>query len=59
LAATPDGLIDPQRFRHVMSTFPSGVVVLTAFGEDGRPLVTEGRHVAGAAPMVLRGRAYA
>ena len=30
-------MIDPQRFREVMSSFPSGVVVLTAFGEDGRP----------------------
>lgn len=29
--------MDPQRFREVMSNFPSGVVVLTAFGEDGRP----------------------
>jgi flavin reductase (DIM6/NTAB) family NADH-FMN oxidoreductase RutF len=30
-------VIEPQRFREVMSAFPSGVVVLTAFGEDGRP----------------------
>jgi flavin reductase (DIM6/NTAB) family NADH-FMN oxidoreductase RutF len=30
-------LIDPQRFRDVMSSFPSGVVILTAFGDDGRP----------------------
>jgi len=30
-------LIDPQRYREVMSSFPSGVVVLTAFGDDGRP----------------------
>ena len=30
-------MIDAQRFREVMSSFPSGVVVLTAFGEDGRP----------------------
>ena len=29
--------LDPERFREVMSTFPSGVVVLTAFGEDDRP----------------------
>ncbi len=29
--------IDAQRYRAVMSTFPSGVVVLTAFGEDGQP----------------------
>jgi flavin reductase (DIM6/NTAB) family NADH-FMN oxidoreductase RutF len=29
--------IDLQRFREVMSSFPSGVVVLTAFGEDDRP----------------------
>jgi len=30
-------VIEPQRFREIMATFPSGVVVLTAFGEDGRP----------------------
>src|SRR6202165_2485309 len=30
-------MIDPQRFREVMASFPSGVVVLTAFGEDDRP----------------------
>lgn len=30
-------LIEPQRFREVMASFPSGVVVLTAFGDDGRP----------------------
>jgi flavin reductase (DIM6/NTAB) family NADH-FMN oxidoreductase RutF len=30
-------LIDPQRFRNVMSAFPSGVVVVTAFGDDGLP----------------------
>jgi flavin reductase (DIM6/NTAB) family NADH-FMN oxidoreductase RutF len=30
-------MIDPQRFRDVMGTFPSGVVVLTAFGDDGLP----------------------
>ena len=30
-------VIDPQRFRDVMSSFPSGVVILTAFGEDGQP----------------------
>lgn len=30
-------MIDAVRFREVMSSFPSGVVVLTAFGEDGRP----------------------
>jgi flavin reductase (DIM6/NTAB) family NADH-FMN oxidoreductase RutF len=30
-------LIDTTRFRDIMSSFPSGVVVLTAFGEDGRP----------------------
>ena len=29
--------INAQRYRDVMSTFPSGVVVLTAFGEDGQP----------------------
>jgi flavin reductase (DIM6/NTAB) family NADH-FMN oxidoreductase RutF len=30
-------VIDVLRFREVMSTFPSGVVVLTAFGDDGLP----------------------
>ena len=30
-------MIERQRFREVMGAFPSGVVVLTAFGEDGRP----------------------
>jgi flavin reductase (DIM6/NTAB) family NADH-FMN oxidoreductase RutF len=30
-------VIDPQRFREVMSSFPSGVVILTAFGKDGLP----------------------
>lgn len=30
-------MIEPQRFREVMASFPSGVVVLTAFGQDGRP----------------------
>jgi flavin reductase (DIM6/NTAB) family NADH-FMN oxidoreductase RutF len=29
--------IDPQRFREVMASFPSGVVALTAFGNDSRP----------------------
>lgn len=30
-------MIDPLLFRDVLSSFPSGVVVLTAFGEDGGP----------------------
>jgi flavin reductase (DIM6/NTAB) family NADH-FMN oxidoreductase RutF len=30
-------VIEPQRFRETMSTFPSGVVVLTAFGPDSLP----------------------
>ena len=30
-------MIDPLRFREVMSSFPSGVVILTAFGKDGLP----------------------
>jgi len=30
-------VIEGQQFREVMSSFPSGVVVLTAFGDDGRP----------------------
>jgi flavin reductase (DIM6/NTAB) family NADH-FMN oxidoreductase RutF len=30
-------MIDPQRFRDIMANFPSGVVVVTAFGEDALP----------------------
>src|SRR6202165_4594963 len=30
-------MMDPQRFRETMATFPSGVVVLTAFGPDSLP----------------------
>ena len=30
-------MIEPGRFRDVMASFPSGVVVLTAFGADGLP----------------------
>jgi flavin reductase (DIM6/NTAB) family NADH-FMN oxidoreductase RutF len=30
-------VIDPQRYRDVMASFPSGVVVMTAFGDDGGP----------------------
>lgn len=30
-------MIDSQRFRDVMATFPSGVVVVTAYGPDGLP----------------------
>ena len=30
-------MIDPHRYREVMATFPSGVVVLTAFGRDSLP----------------------
>src|ERR1700687_5588893 len=30
-------MMDPQRFRETMATFPSGVVVLTAFGPDALP----------------------
>jgi flavin reductase (DIM6/NTAB) family NADH-FMN oxidoreductase RutF len=30
-------VIDPQHFREVMASFPSGVVVLTAFGQDSQP----------------------
>src|SRR4029077_3753094 len=37
LKTTIAGVIDALRFREVMSSFPSGVVVLTAFGEDGLP----------------------
>src|SRR5258708_9688372 len=30
-------MIDPQRFREVMASFPSGVVLLPAVGEDWQP----------------------
>ena len=30
-------MIDQQRYREVMGSFPSGVVILTAFGKDGLP----------------------
>jgi flavin reductase (DIM6/NTAB) family NADH-FMN oxidoreductase RutF len=30
-------MIDARRFRDVMSAFPSGVVIVTAFGIDGAP----------------------
>jgi flavin reductase (DIM6/NTAB) family NADH-FMN oxidoreductase RutF len=30
-------MIDPQKFRETMASFPSGVVVLTAFGRDSLP----------------------
>jgi flavin reductase (DIM6/NTAB) family NADH-FMN oxidoreductase RutF len=30
-------MIDPQRYREIMASFPSGVVVLTAFGNDNLP----------------------
>ena len=30
-------MIEPQSFRETMATFPSGVVVLTAFGQDSLP----------------------
>jgi len=30
-------MIEPARFRAIMASFPSGVVVLTAFGPDGLP----------------------
>ncbi len=30
-------MVEPQRFREIMASFPTGVVVLTAFGVDGRP----------------------
>jgi flavin reductase (DIM6/NTAB) family NADH-FMN oxidoreductase RutF len=30
-------VIDAQRYRDIMSAFPSGVVVLTAFGPDSKP----------------------
>ena len=30
-------MIDPRRYRDVMSAFPSGVVIVTAFGVDGAP----------------------
>ena len=33
----PGAVIDPQQFREVMSAFPSGVVIVSAFGADGNP----------------------
>jgi flavin reductase (DIM6/NTAB) family NADH-FMN oxidoreductase RutF len=30
-------VIEPEQFRGIMGSFPSGVVVLTAFGHDGLP----------------------
>jgi flavin reductase (DIM6/NTAB) family NADH-FMN oxidoreductase RutF len=30
-------MIEPERYREIMSSFPSGVVVLTAFGHDAQP----------------------
>ena len=36
-ASTEVDHIDQQRFRDVMSSFPSGVVVVTAFGHEGEP----------------------
>jgi flavin reductase (DIM6/NTAB) family NADH-FMN oxidoreductase RutF len=30
-------VIQPEQFREVMASFPSGVVVLTAFGQDSHP----------------------
>ena len=30
-------MIEPQLFRDVMAAFPSGVVVVTAYGQDGKP----------------------
>ncbi len=30
-------VIEPERYREVMSGFPSGVVIVTAFGDDGLP----------------------
>jgi flavin reductase (DIM6/NTAB) family NADH-FMN oxidoreductase RutF len=36
IEGTPN-FIEPQRFREVMSSFPSGVVIVTAFDHDGEP----------------------
>ena len=30
-------MITSDRYREVMASFPSGVVIITAFGDDGRP----------------------
>jgi flavin reductase (DIM6/NTAB) family NADH-FMN oxidoreductase RutF len=30
-------VIEPERYREIMASFPSGVVVLTAFGQDSLP----------------------
>jgi flavin reductase (DIM6/NTAB) family NADH-FMN oxidoreductase RutF len=32
-----ESMIDSQQFREIMSSFPSGVVVLTTFGDDSKP----------------------
>lgn len=37
MADQPAPTIAPARFREIMAAFPSGVVVLTALGDDGRP----------------------
>lgn len=36
-SATSDSAIDGQRFREVLGSYPTGVTVVTAIGEDGRP----------------------
>jgi flavin reductase (DIM6/NTAB) family NADH-FMN oxidoreductase RutF len=36
-SSAEQALIEPQRFREVMSSFPSGVVIVTAFGHDAEP----------------------
>jgi flavin reductase (DIM6/NTAB) family NADH-FMN oxidoreductase RutF len=36
-SGTVGRVIEAARFREVMASFPSGVVVLTAFGQDARP----------------------
>jgi flavin reductase (DIM6/NTAB) family NADH-FMN oxidoreductase RutF len=44
-------MIDAQRFRDVMASFPTGVVVLTAFGSDSLP---RGLTVSAFSPVSLQ-----
>jgi flavin reductase (DIM6/NTAB) family NADH-FMN oxidoreductase RutF len=37
LGAVPGGRIDPDRFRRVLGSYPTGVTVITAVDRDGRP----------------------
>ena len=37
-AAAPEAAIDPKVLRNALSTFPTGVAIMTARGPDGRPV---------------------